>query len=108
MNGPDLFFDFGDFSFDDFSPVTIKETEKPFEEMTNSEIEHEIVRIRIDIKKEKAWQESLNISDEKRLKIMGDMYVKIKKYYMGINEKYREHVQSKNYKPALRIGGQTW
>jgi hypothetical protein len=60
MSTAKIFFDFGDFTVEDFSPVVIKGFDKPFEEMTENEIQSEIVRIRIDIKTEMHWQKQAN------------------------------------------------
>lgn len=108
MSTPKFFFDFGDFNIEDFSPVTITEIKKPFEELTNKQIEEEIIRIRLDIKKEQEWQESLNINDYDRLRTMAEIYGEIKEYYQTINEKYKEHINSKNYRPILSLGGKVW
>lgn len=102
------FFDFGNFSAEDFSPVKIEAPAKPLDEMGESELRNELVIRRMQVREEKAWQEGVGYHDASRLIALADMYCEAQEYYAQFNEEFRERINGKEYKPVLILNGRIW
>lgn len=104
----DGFFDFGNFSAEDFSPVKIEAPAKPLDEMTDSELRNELVSRRMQVRKEKAWQEEVGYKDESRLIALADLYCEAQEYYARFNKEFRQRIAGDDYQPVLILGNRRW
>jgi hypothetical protein len=102
------FFDFGGFSAEDFSPVKIEAPEKPLDEMTGAELRNELVMRRIQVRKEKNWQEEVGYHDESRLIALADLYCEAQEYYARFDREFRHRIAGDDYVPVLILGNRRW
>lgn len=102
------YYDFGEYSIADFSPVTIEAPPIPLDEMSEPRLKSYIVSLRGQVKLEKAWQDSIGIQDDSRLIAIAEMYVEAQEYYAQFNPEFQERINSSSYVPVLRLGDRKW
>lgn len=102
------YYDFGEYSLADFSPVTIEPPPVPLDEMSESRLKSYIVNLRGQVKLEKAWQESMGVRDDSRLITLAEMYVEAQNYYAQFNPEFASRIDGSNYVPVLRLNGRSW
>lgn len=102
------YYDFGEYSLADFSPVTIEPPVVPLDEMSEPRLRSYLVTLRGQVKLEKAWQDSLGVKDESRLIAIADMYVEAQNYYAQFNPDFHARINGPDYVPVLRLNGKKW
>lgn len=105
MNG---YYDFGEYSIADFSPVTIEAPPVPLDEMSESRLKSYIVSLRSQVDLEKAWQQSIGIQDESRLITLAEMYIEAQNYYAQFDSQFNERINGPDYVPVLYLNGRRW
>jgi hypothetical protein len=102
------YYDFGNFSVADFSPVKIKAPEVPLDEMSEIKLRNYLVQLRTDCAMERFWQKHNGIVDEDRLVQLAEMYQEAQTYLAQYDESLRSRIESADYKPVLRLNGKQW
>lgn len=102
------FFDFGGFSPEDFSPVTIELPEKPLDEMTQPELRRYLLDLRLANIKEQKWQKEIGMQFKDRLIRLAEMYVEVQAYYAMFDEALAKRIASSEYMPVLVLDGKVY
>lgn len=102
------YFDFGDFSVADFSPVAIQAPDVPLDEMTEKQLRSYLVDLRLKCKTEWFWQQQNGIVDKLRLIQLAEMYREAQSYLAEYDPALAARVDSPDYVPVLRMDGQIW
>lgn len=102
------YYDFGNFSVADFSPVKIEPPDIPLDEMSEQKLRSYLVNLRGMCKMERFWQKHNGIVDHDRLIRLAEMYQEAQTYLAQYDESLRSRIESADYKPVLRLNGKQW
>jgi len=98
----------GEFDPENFSPVKIQELVKPLDELSEAALRKLLIDLRLAVRREEDWQESVGLSDELRLIKIAEMYLEARNYYAQFNETFSQRISGPDYVPVLRLKGDIW
>lgn len=102
------YFQVGEFTVADFSPVKIEPPEIPIDEMSKPALMSYLVQLRGMCSLEKSWQRSIGIKDDQRLIKLAEMYLEVQAYYAQFDDAFADRVNGPDYVPVLYLNGRQW
>ena len=102
------YFDVGQFSVADFSPVSMEPPGVPLDEMNEKRLRNYIVELRMRCLHERSWQQKNGVTDKKRLIKLAEMYREAQDYYAQYDTALKTRINSPDYVPVLRLDGKYW
>jgi len=102
------YFDVGEFSVADFSPVSMEPSDVPLDEMDEKRLRNYLVELRVKCLHERSWQQANGVTDKSRLIRLAEMYREVQNYYAEYDPQLKARINSRDYVPVLRLDGRSW